>query len=102
MLRVLGLIVLFSIGMLQGEEVNVTPETSTPRRIDVRRGFHPVKAIHRIHDGLVNGAIGLSSMGIEQPADPIDRTDAARPLFSENHPACTAVQLTALLGPNTK
>jgi hypothetical protein len=42
-------------------------------------------------------AIGLSSVGIEQPADP---PASANLLSAASHPACTNVQLTAVLFPN--
>ena len=60
-----------------------------------------MKAIQRLHDRLVDGAIQLSSVGIDQPADRMDEVDVTfvpKPLFSEApRPACGNLQLTAMV-----
>jgi hypothetical protein len=97
MLRILGLAILLSAGLAQAEEARVASDRSVQSEQPVRKGFHPVKAIRRLHDRFVNMAIDLSSIGIDQPADP---PASATLLSAANHPACTNVQLTAMLLPN--
>jgi hypothetical protein len=97
MLRILGLAILLSAGLAQAEEASVASDRYVQSEQPVRKGFHPIKAIRRVHDRFVNMAIGLSSVGIEEPADP---PASATLLSAASHPACTNVQLTAVLFPN--
>jgi hypothetical protein len=100
MLRVLGLVIIMSAGLAQAEEAGVMldrPETSHAQA-QVKKGFHPLRAIRRTHDGFVNMAIGLSSIGIDQPPDapmPVVLTSEAP------RPACMNLQLTAMLTPDS-
>lgn len=41
-----------------------------------KRSLSPVRGIRKLHDGFVNLAINLSSIGIDQPAARLDHTPA--------------------------
>jgi hypothetical protein len=101
MLKTIGLVIILSAGILQAEEVSTVPDGAPQIQHVARRGFHPLKAIQRMHDRLVNAAVGLSSVGIDQPADRMDEVDTTfvpKPLFSEApRPACGNLQLTAVV-----
>jgi hypothetical protein len=98
MLRSLGLFILLGAGLAQAEELGVAPDRAPSfQQQHLKKGFHPLRAIRHMHDGFVNMAIHLSSVGIDQPAD----LPVPEPLLAEaQHPACANVQLTAMLIPN--
>lgn len=97
MLRIIGLVILLSAGLLSAEEINVPAVPAQPQPQRVTRGFHPLKAIQRLHDRFVDVAVNLSSIGIDQPADaPVSVSFSS----AAYHPACTEVQLTAMLLPD--
>lgn len=102
MLRTLGLVVMFSAGIVAAEEANSVLDrpTQTEHR---HRGFHPLRSIQHLHDGLVNGAIGMSSIGIEQPKDRLDEMELRaipKSFVAEiRRPACANPQLTAMVLP---
>jgi hypothetical protein len=97
MLRIIGLVVMLSAGLAQAEEVNAAVESPVESRQQVKKQFHPVRSIRRLHEHFVNLAIHLSSIGIEQPPEPPAPTLV---LAETDRPgACTNLQLTALLTP---
>jgi hypothetical protein len=101
MLKTIGLVIILSAGILQAEEISTVPDRAPQTQHSMRRGFHPLNTIQRMHERLVNAAIQLSSVGIDQPAERMDEVDVTfvpKPLFSEApRPACGNLQLTAMV-----